>query len=212
MDYKSYRGNSPQRKKRRWPAVLLILFIAGVLAFGALELAIWQGARGRAAQAGSGPEVMVIFGCQVRKDGPSILLRDRLDTALAYLEDHPDTQFKIWFPPYSILYWDKAQREGTTEAILTALEYAWGRLLAYDNVCVYSFLNDRWTTTNLEYYTDHVHCSSQVTRQTAQGMINGDWRIWPEHYKSQLDELRQFVTSYDYGALYSWQDQLEQGA
>ena len=39
-----------------------------------------------------------------------------------------------------------------------------------------------------------------------------DWRIWPEHYKSQLDELRQFVTSYDYGALYSWQDQLEQGA
>ena len=95
MDYKSYRGNSPQRKKRRWPAVLLILFIAGVLAFGALELAIWQGARGRAAQAGSGPEVMVIFGCQVRKDGPSILLRDRLDTALAYLEDHPDTHIVV---------------------------------------------------------------------------------------------------------------------
>lgn len=134
-----------------------------------------------------------------------------MDLVCSWVEDHPDTQFKVWFPPYSILYWDKAQREGTTEAILTALEYAWGRLLAYDNVCVYSFLNDRWTTTNLEYYTDHVHCSSQVTRQTAQGMINGDWRIWPEHYKGQLDELRQFVTSYDYDALYSWQDQLEQG-
>ena len=47
------------------------------------------------AQAGDGPEVMVIFGCQVRKDGPSILLRDRLDTALAYLEDHPDTRVVV---------------------------------------------------------------------------------------------------------------------
>ena len=36
------------------------------------------------------PEVMVILGCQVRQDGPSVLLRDRLDEALDYLEDHPD--------------------------------------------------------------------------------------------------------------------------
>ena len=33
---------------------------------------------------------MVILGCQVRQDGPSVLLRDRLDEALDYLEDHPD--------------------------------------------------------------------------------------------------------------------------
>lgn len=95
MDYKSYRGNSPQRKKRHWLAALLALIVAGALAFGALELVIWRGAQGRTAQAGDGPEVMVIFGCQVRKDGPSILLRDRLDTALAYLEDHPDTRVVV---------------------------------------------------------------------------------------------------------------------
>lgn len=34
---------------------------------------------------------MVVLGCQVMPDGePSILLRDRLDRALDYLEDHPD--------------------------------------------------------------------------------------------------------------------------
>ena len=32
----------------------------------------------------------MILGCQVRQDGPSVLLRDRLDEALGYLEDHPD--------------------------------------------------------------------------------------------------------------------------
>ena len=95
MDYKSYRGNSPQRKKRHWLAALLVLFAAGVLAFGALELVIWRGAQGRTAQAGDGPEVMVVFGCQMRRDGPSILLRDRLDTALAYWEEHPDIKIVV---------------------------------------------------------------------------------------------------------------------
>lgn len=133
-----------------------------------------------------------------------------MDVVCSWLEKHPDTQFKIWFPPYSILYWDKAQREGTTQAILAALEYACGRLLVYENVGVYSFLNDRWTTTNLEQYTDYIHCSSQVTSAVAKGVINGKWRVWLEYYMGQIEELRQFVTSYDYDALYSWQTQLEQ--
>ena len=38
---------------------------------------------------------MVIFGCQLRQDGPSTLLRDRLDTALAYWEDHPDVRIVV---------------------------------------------------------------------------------------------------------------------
>lgn len=95
MRYKSYRGNSPQRRKRHWLAALLILLGLGLILFGALEIAIALGGRGRTAQAGDGPEVMVIFGCQVRKDGPSILLRDRLDTALAYLEQHPETRVVV---------------------------------------------------------------------------------------------------------------------
>ena len=95
MGYKSYRGNSPQRKKKSWLIALLALLIAGALALGALELVIWRGAQGRTAQAGDGPEVMVIFGCQVKPWGPSILLQDRLDTALDYWEDHPDVKIVV---------------------------------------------------------------------------------------------------------------------
>lgn len=125
-----------------------------------------------------------------------------MDVVCSWVEKHPDTQFKIWFPPYSILYWDKAQREGTTESILSALEYACGRLLHYENVGVYSYLNDRWTATDLGQYADYIHCSSQVTSALAQGMVNDAWRIWPEYYQGQMDELRQYVTSYDYDAMF----------
>lgn len=77
-------------------------------------------------------------------------------------------------------------------------------MLAYDNVTVHSYLNDRWTATDLEQYTDHVHCSSQVASAVAKGIIAGEWRIWPEYYRGQIDELRQFVNSYDYDAMFAW--------
>lgn len=91
MKYNRYRGSSPQRKKRHWQAALLVLLGLGLVLFGALEIVIAMGSRGQTAQTDGEQTVMVIFGCQVKPDGPSILLRDRLDTALAYWEEHPGT-------------------------------------------------------------------------------------------------------------------------
>ena len=93
MEYTSYRGRKSWAKK--WLIALLALVIAGVLAFIALEFAIYRDARGRTAQTGGERTVMVIFGCQVKQDGPSVLLRDRLDTALAYWEEHPDIRIVV---------------------------------------------------------------------------------------------------------------------
>ena len=93
MEYNSYRGR--KSGARKWLIALLALVIAGVLAFAALELVIYRGARGQTARTDGQRTVMVIFGCQVRPDGPSILLRDRLDTALAYWEEHPDIHIVV---------------------------------------------------------------------------------------------------------------------
>ena len=38
MDYKSYRGDSPRRKKRHWLAAALLLLGLGLALFGALDL------------------------------------------------------------------------------------------------------------------------------------------------------------------------------
>lgn len=81
--YRPYGGRRVHALRR----ALLLLLVLGLACFGALELYIALGDReellGR-------PDVMVVFGCQVKPDGPSILLRDRLDTALAYWAEHPD--------------------------------------------------------------------------------------------------------------------------
>lgn len=88
-EYASYRGRS---RGRGWLTALLVLVILGLLAFGALEVYIGLHSRDRMA---GDPRVMVVFGCQVRRDGPSVLLRDRLDTALDYLKDHPDVRVVV---------------------------------------------------------------------------------------------------------------------
>ena len=74
-------------KKKQWLRALLGLLLAVLLAFGALLGAVLYGAYDHIQ---GDPQIMVILGCQINPWGPSVLLRDRLDKALDYLEDHPD--------------------------------------------------------------------------------------------------------------------------
>ena len=92
--YRHYKGNSPQNKKRRWLAAPLLLLGLGLILFGALEIVIAVHSRDRVMD-DPRPKVMVVFGCQMRRDGPSVLLKDRLDTALAYWEAHPDIKIVV---------------------------------------------------------------------------------------------------------------------
>ena len=56
-----------------------------------------------------------------------------------YIEANPDTEFVIFFPPYSILYWNDVLEENHLEATLEEYRYITERLNAYDNVTVYFF-------------------------------------------------------------------------
>lgn len=82
-------GNQTYRGRRGfgWKKLLLVVVLALIAAFGVLEGIVRAGGR---TQVSGSPDIMIVFGCQVKPWGPSILLRDRLDTALAYLEEHPE--------------------------------------------------------------------------------------------------------------------------
>lgn len=73
--------------KKKWVKGLLALVLAGILTFSALLGAVLYGGRDNVR---GEPATMLILGCQVHPWGPSILLQDRLDEALAYLKEHPD--------------------------------------------------------------------------------------------------------------------------
>lgn len=84
--------NCKGKRLRRWLRALIALLCAAALIFAALLGAVLHGSYDHIQ---GQPQVMVILGCQVKSWGPSILLRDRLDTALDYWQEHPDVAIVV---------------------------------------------------------------------------------------------------------------------
>lgn len=108
------------------------------------------------------------------------------------IEAHPDTSFKISIPPYSMLWWDNIYRNGDTESYLYNMETAMEKLLSYENVELYYFLNDREVVTNLENYMDLLHFSPEINEYICSSMIENTHRVTKDNYKQIIDDTRDF--------------------
>lgn len=122
--------------------------------------------------------------------------REQLDGNIslltAQIESHPETVFKISIPPYSMLWWDNIYRNGDTESYLYNMETAMERLLTYDNVELYYFLNDREIVTNLENYMDLLHFSPEINGYICDSMIEGSHKVTKDNYRQIIDDTRNF--------------------
>ena len=67
--------------------VLPVLALIGLLGFSALRFVVSVNSRDSIQ---GDPQLMIVFGCKVEPYGPSVMLRDRLDTAFRYLSAEPD--------------------------------------------------------------------------------------------------------------------------
>lgn len=128
--------------------------------------------------------------------------RENLQIVLGWLERHPDTEFIFTFPPYSILFWDKLDRLGETEAMLALLEETTETLLTYDNAELQFFMADESVITDLDNYADHIHVAGRVTYRLAEAMPGGTYRMTAENRAEWLDALRQLVVNYDYDSIW----------
>ena len=129
--------------------------------------------------------------------------RANLAEVTCWLEQHPDTEFVFFFSPYSILFWDKMDRLGQTDAMLTLLEEATETLLQYENAELQFFMADTDVITDLDNYADHIHIAGRVTYQMAKSMPAGECRLTAENRTEVLDGLRDFVVHYDYETIWA---------
>ena len=109
IEVASYKGRRYPPWLKRLLALALALVLAGALTFAVLLGLVLSGAHD---DVDGNPQVMIVLGCQVREDGPSVLLRDRLDEALAYWEEHPDITI--------VVSGGQGDNEPTTEALAMA--------------------------------------------------------------------------------------------
>lgn len=120
-----------------------------------------------------------------------------LDSNLALLheqiENHPETTFKVFFPPYSLLWWDNIYRSGETEVYLFNLEKTMEDLLEYENVEVYFFMNDREIVADLDNYMDLLHFSDDVNKYICDSLIAGTHRVTKDNYKEVMADMRELA-------------------
>lgn len=116
----------------------------------------------------------------------------------SWIAEHPETQFDIFLPPYSILYWDKTARQGRTDAVFAALERTCRELTELENVRLFGFLFDREIVENLDNYCDYVHHSGEVSHKLLGKLAAGEEQLTAENWQETLANWKAFVVHYDY--------------
>ena len=119
-----------------------------------------------------------------------------LATALA----HPDTEFYLFFPPYSICYWEALQRTKQLNAQLQAQEMAVELLLQADNIHVFDFSAKIEITADLDNYTDTLHYGGWINSELLNLMSEGTNELTTDNYKGYYQQLNELYTNYDYSA------------
>ena len=86
------------------------------------------------------------------------IARQNLEThLLPFIEAHPQTQFDVFFPPYSAAEWSTMLSKGTLEAMLTLRGLCFDALSAYDNDTVHDFSARADWVLDLDNYKDTLH-------------------------------------------------------
>lgn len=130
------------------------------------------------------------------------LIQSLTDNAIALAQEHPDTQFLYFFPPYSILYWDYLIRAGEFDKQLAAWRQATDLLLSQENIQLYSFMTDYDTITNLDHYRDNVHYGQHINALLLDRIAQGQYRLTQETAQAHWDTVERYYREYDYESIY----------
>lgn len=131
-------------------------------------------------------------------------LREHLVRSIQTLaRENPDTQFVYFFPPYSILYFDLALREGSLDRTLEGWKLTAQLLLEEENVQLYAFYTDYDTITNLDNYRDNVHYGDHINALLLERMRRQEGLLTRDNYEAYWQEVSDYYHAYDYDLIYN---------
>ena len=122
---------------------------------------------------------------------------------LPFVEEHPETEFYFFFPPYSILYWHNVMQDNSLNATMAQYRYVADRLLQYDNVHLFYFQNME-EVTDLNNYADYSHYKPEINRYMVECFANGEHEITSlEEMDLELTKMRGIIDEFDFDELFS---------
>ena len=96
---------------------------------------------------------------------------------IPFIEQHPQTQFDIFFPPYSAAEWSNMESKGSLDALLTLRGLCWDMLSGYPNVTLYDFSARAEWVLDLSNYKDTLHYGQWINDAITEAIASGDGMV-----------------------------------
>lgn len=146
------------------------------------------------------PEIVVE---EVPEDAYIEQVRANLDVNICpYIEGNPDTEFVVFYPPYSILYWYGVNRENKLAATLAEYRYVSERLLQYDNVRIFNFQDQEEIITDLNNYADYDHYHKDINYYMVECFADGTCELTRENLSDSIEAMETLAADYDYDSIF----------
>lgn len=123
------------------------------------------------------------------------MIQKNVEMVLQEINAHPDVEYIVFFPPYSMLWWDCGHINGFGEEYLYVVEQILTGLVDCENVTVYYYQAEQDIICNLDYYMDMVHYSPEINQYMLESIAADKGRVTTENLTEVLTHLRE---TYEY--------------
>lgn len=117
---------------------------------------------------------------------------------LPHIESMPETEFVVFFPPYSILYWYNRYADGSLNAELQGIEQITETLLSYPNVKIFYFQDQFDYITNLDNYTDYTHYYRDMNDYMTECFADDTCQLTAKNYRDVLNHMHAWLQECDF--------------
>jgi hypothetical protein len=131
----------------------------------------------------------------------TILVENFKKTFLPIVKNHPETQFYIFFPPYSLLAFKIMYYDGTFDDHIAFKKSVSELMRPYKNVALFDFQSVNNVTTNLANYKDYTHYHDKINLWILEQIKNDNYRVF-DFSDARNDRFKQQITKLDINELF----------
>ena len=167
------------------------------------EYSTWEGGRGWDSISHTYRRSAQILPMEtITEDEIGRVTRNITENIVKLANAYPDTEFILFYTPYSVLYWESLYRDGWLEKQIQMEQIATELMLECENISLFNFCRETQITDEIEYYRDKEHYVAEINDMIMQWIAQGRGLVTRDNYKDNLAWELEYYMNFDYDKLY----------
>lgn len=139
---------------------------------------------------------------ELTEEERNIVAENIIENIVKVAQQYPDTEFLLFYTPYSALYWEDLYRDGILEKQLEIEKTTTELLLECQNIKLYSFVQETKLSDDLSKFRDKEHYMAETNMDIMNWIYEDKGRVTKENYLDIIEWEREHYMNYDYDKLY----------